>query len=33
MGGAPSTKGNSQAVPAPAFWAATEVGPASEGIQ
>jgi len=33
MGGAPSTRGNSHAEPAPAFWAATEVGPARLGIQ
>jgi len=33
MGGAPSTRGKSQDVPAPAFWAASEVGPAREGIQ
>ena len=33
IGGAPSMRGNSQAEPAPAFCAATEVGPAREGIQ
>ena len=33
MGGAPSTKGNSQADPVPAFCAATDVGPARLGIQ
>lgn len=32
-GGCPSTNGNNQAVPDPAFWAATDVGPAKEGIQ
>ena len=33
IGGAPSTSGNSHADPAPAFCAATDVGPASDGIQ
>ena len=33
IGGAPSTSGKSHAEPAPAFCAATEVGPAREGIQ
>ena len=33
MGGWPSSKGKSQAVPAPDFLSASEVGPASEGIQ
>jgi hypothetical protein len=33
IGGAPSISGNSHAEPAPAFCAAIEVGPASDGIQ